>query len=720
MTHDPVVREVSVNPAEVLLNAQSVVIIGASDNGAKASGRTLRYLLKYGFGGELFAVNPNRETVQGVRSFNRLGELPIVPDVAVIVLPESGVEQAVRECGTLGIRFAIVFASGYAELGEAGAALQNSLAAAAAEAGVRILGPNSVGAVSVGNNLTATFMTGLDQERFDLRDDGIAFVSQSGAMGGFILNMAQSTGIGVGRFFSTGNESDLTLPDLIQGLADEGSTRVVLGYVEGVRDGEAFQRALASCANADIPVCIMKVGRSERGAKAAASHTGALVGSDAVFDGVLRRHGVQRADSVEHLLDLARVFASDARPSGNKVSIVTFSGGAGVLMTDYAEQLDLDVFPWADEWQQTMRGVLPEFASVMNPIDTTGNLASDQVMLGRALQIGLDNPDTDILMVLLGNLEVEEDGICESIINIASRSDKPVLVAWVGGSGKPLSVLSTAGVPTFTDPLRAMRAAAALVSYGRSRAVDRLSTDGDRDILTDESIERITSVLDTDRKFLDEVAGKRVLDAAGIPVVEEQVATTAHEAVANAEELGWPVVLKLLSDELPHKSDIGAVRLGLTSAREVLEAAESLLEIASGLKLTDSRLVVQPMLDSSIEIIIGMKNDPSFGPVTAVGIGGVLTEVFADVQVRPSPVTSVEAHEMINDLRGLALLTGARGRRTVDQSALASAIARFSQLTLVVADSVESIDVNPLLIREDGSPVAVDALVVMTSRPRAD
>lgn len=696
-------------PVEILLSARSVAIIGASDSGIKPSGRTQRYLRKYGFAGTVYPVNPTRETVQGLPAWPSLADLPETPDLAVIVLPQAAVESAVEACGAAGIQFAIVFASGYAETGPEGVERQDSLLRTARRAGVRVLGPNSVGAVSIANAVTTTFMTGLDQDRFDPTDDGIAFVSQSGAMGGFILNMAHTQGIGVGRFFSTGNEADLTLPEIIDQLVDEGSTRVVLGYVEGIRDGQRLETALAKAQAADVPVCLMKVGRSARGAQAAASHTGALAGADTVYEGVFERYGVHRATDVEHLLDLGRVFARDARADGNRVSIVTLSGGAGVLMTDYADDLGLDVFTWDEEWQDKMAAVLPPYAAVANPIDTTGAIAADQQILIDALGVCLDNPSSDILLVLLGNLEAEEDSICERIIELAKTTTKPILVTWVGGSGRPAKMLSSAGVPTFSEPVRAMRVAAALARHAR-RSASPIGGRSDDAIAPD--LRTLAEARGRGAAYLDEVAAKTMLAAHGVRTVNEIAVRSSSEAWNAAQQLGLPVVLKLLSDEVAHKTEHGAVRVGLASEEAVITAAEEVLQVAADLQLFDRRLVLQEMVPTETELILGMTIDPVFGPVVVLGIGGVLTEVVADVAIRPAPVDASEAAEMIESLRGVALLRGVRGRTAVDERELAETVASFSRLA-AASEHAESIEINPLLVDRNGRPVAVDALVVL-------
>lgn len=701
-------------PIEALHSARSIAIIGASSVDTKPSGRTQRYLRRYGFTGKIFPVNPNSETIQGEVAYSTFESLPEIPDIVVIVLPAAAIEKTVRECGNAGVPLAIVFASGFAEVGEEGALAQDQVLKAAQETGIRVLGPNSVGAVSFSNSVMTTFMTGVDQDRFEPKDDKIAFVSQSGAMGGFILNLAQTQGIGVGTFVSTGNEADLTLPDVMQQLVDEGDTKVLLGYVEGIRDGAAFKNALESAIDKGIPVGVLKVGRSERGAQAAASHTGALAGSDVVFDGLFQEYGAQRAESVEDLLDLARVLASPRRPQGNNVSIVTLSGGAGVLMTDIAEDLGLTIFPWDEPWQDRLHAVLPQFAATANPIDVTGGIASDLKILDDAVRIALENPDTDQVVVLLGNLEAEEDQICEHLLTRAASSEKPLLVTWVGGSGRPQEILSIGGVPTFSDPARAMRAAAASARWSltrQRRALERSETllpdgiDKARAMVEQAAVDELTT--------LNEVLSKKIVAAVGISVVQEAQAFTPEDAATAAEAMGYPVVVKLLSDEVPHKSELGAVRTGIGDKAAAIDAATAIVDIAAAQEVTDRRLVVQQQLANDLEIIVGTSYDETFGTVVLVGIGGVAAEVMPDVQVRLAPVSESEARRMIGALRGVKLLRGVRGRRGVDEDALAATIARLSGLAAELSQSISSIDLNPLLVLEDGQPIAVDALVVL-------
>jgi acyl-CoA synthetase (NDP forming) len=449
----------------------------------------------------------------------------------------------------------------------------------------------------------------------------------------------------------------------------------------------------------------MKVGRSARGAAAAASHTGALAGADPVFDGVLRRYGVHRAHNVEQLLDLGLVLSRGRPARGTKITIVTLSGGAGVLMTDYAEDLGLEVFSWDQLWRDKVATSLPPFASLANPIDVTGEIVANQQMLSDALTICVENPDTDILMVLLGNLEAEQESVCQRIIDVAAVTDKPVIVTWIGGSGYAQTVLSAEGIPTFGEPLRAMRAAAALPPRLTSPMV---TTPTEPPRLHDA---RAILLRAAGAVRLDEVESKQVIGHLGVPCVQELDVDDVRGAVAAAEQIGYPVAVKLLTPAIAHKSEIGGVAAGLTDLKGVETAAEGILESARRHGVPDARLVVQHSVTPGPEVIVGMSHDPTFGPVVVVGIGGILTETLADVQVLPAPVTPSEAQRMIESLRGVQLLRGVRAWPAVDEGALAKIVADFSVGAAAIADLVESIDVNPLMLDSSGRLVAIDAVV---------
>jgi acyl-CoA synthetase (NDP forming) len=683
-----------------LVAPSSIAIIGASSDPLKPAGRTVRYLQKYGYSGDIFPINPTREEVFGLRCYPSVEALPVVPELAVVALSASNAADAVESCGRLGVAAAIVFASGFGELDAQGLQLQDELLEAARRSGIRLLGPNCNGVVGVASGTAATFMSGIDDESLTLRDDGVAFVSQSGAMGAFILKQAQSSGLGVGRFFSTGNEADISLPEILAGLVRDESTKVMLGYVEGVRAPAELRTALDEAQRRGVPVCLMKVGRSVAGAAAAASHTGALAGQDVVFDGVLAQYGALRAQDLDSLLDVGRIFAFAPAPAGRRMSIVTLSGGAGVLLTDGAADHHLEVPRWDDEWAGQLRKVLPPFAAVRNPIDVTGALINDCSLLRKALEVAIRHPDTDIIVVMLGNMQTQEAEACQILADAAATTDKPVVTVWVGGTGNAIGLLAAHGLAAFPEPMRAVRAVAALADYHhpRQRALSR--TAGNEAPAEDVGA-------------LDEAAGKELLRRHGIPTVREAAVTSAEEAVAAADELGYPAVVKLLSVDVLHKSDQGFVAVGLNDAKAVGAAAARILSSAQASAVSDRRLVVQPMVASQTELILGMRHDATFGPAIVLGTGGVLAEVAADVQVRLPPLRHDEALRMMDELRYTALLQGVRGKAAVDRSALARTIVAFSDFVVAEGHRYDSVEINPLMIDASGQPVAVDALVIL-------
>jgi acyl-CoA synthetase (NDP forming) len=421
---------------------------------------------------------------------------------------------------------------------------------------------------------------------------------------------------------------------------------------------------------------------------------------------------VVRATDLEHLLDIGRIFAAGRLADGPRVTIVTLSGGAGILMTDAAAELGLTVPRWDDAWAETMAARLPPFAAVRNPIDTTGAIATDQGLLRDATTIALEHPDTDVVMVMIGNLDREEESVCDLLTDAAATSDKPLVVVWAGGSGRPAQILGRRGIPVYPEPLRAMRAVSALVRWSSQ---DRTPGHLDEPVAVTESADG-----QEHGPVLDEVAAKALLREFGVPAVAEQEVHDADSAATAAAEIGFPVVLKLLSTQVAHKSDQGFVHVGLTGPDAVREAAQELLDTARGHQINDRRLVVQAFVSSSTELILGMRQDPAFGPVIALGLGGVLTEVAADVQVRLPPLSTGDIASMVDGLRYRALLAGPRGRTPADLQMLTHAVLCFTDLVLARGDDFESFEVNPLLIDDSGRPVAVDALAVhrRTDAPR--
>lgn len=685
-----------------LLEPRSIAVIGASRDPVKISGRVLAYLGRHGYPGEIYPVNPGHDRVQGRPAYRRVADLPGPVDLAIVVLPAPAVAGAVRECVAAGVPFVAVFSSGYAETGPVGAARQRELAEAAR--GTRLLGPNCLGLVNLPARVAATFTSALDQG--SLHPGPVAFVSQSGAFGSMIFGAAQRERLGFAYLVNTGNELDLEVAEVIDAVLDDPRVRVVIGYLEAVRDGPALVSAAQRALALGKPLVLVKVGRTGAGVRAAASHTAALAGADAVFDGVFRQYGIHRAGGMEELLDLARVFATGARAGGNRVTIVTISGGAGVLMADHCEQWGLVVPEWRGRWRERMAELIPEYGSAGNPIDVTATLISRPELLAGVLRLAAEHPDTDVLAVALGNTEQAEQPLIDALL--AARGSKPVVVAWVGSSGRPLARLTEAGVAAYPDPSRAIRAVAALVAQSERERAGRPAA-APAPPLGPPPGPLVVPVVphrrDPDGR-LDEYDSKRLLAAYGVPVVDEQPVADAAEAVAAADRIGYPVALKLLAPQLVHKTDRGGVVLDLASGAEVAAAADRLLARADGLPAP--ALLVQRMLPGRLELIVGARRDPGFGPVVLVGFGGVLAELLGDAAVARAPLTEVEAGALLDRLRGRSLLAGVRGSPPRDVAAVAAAVAAVSRLAADRPDLLE-LDVNPLLVGHAGEgAVAVD------------
>lgn len=686
---------------DALFHAHRVAVIGASADANRPGGRTLRYLSRYGFTGAVHGVHPTLESAQGFPCVASIADVPGPVDVAVITLRAGSVAAAVEACGAAGVRVAIVYASGFAELDDHGAALQRELTATARRVGVRLIGPNSNGVVAAAAGLPLTFMSGIDDPDLTLRDDGAVFLSQSGAMGAFILQQAQASGFGLGRFVSTGNEADLSMAELLAAVVNDTSTRVVLLYLEGIADPIGLGRALDRARSRSVPVVVMKVGRSAAGARAAASHTGALAGSDEVLDGFLAQHGAIRAHTIDQLLDHGRMLTHAPRPVGDRISIITLSGGAGVLATDAAEDHALRVPAWDGPWREQLAQVLPAFAGTANPIDVTGALLADTSLLAKTLDVAVRHEGSDIVLVILGNMQTQEAEACAMITAAARATTKPVVTVWVGGTGRTPALLAEQGLAGFTEPVRAIDSLAALV---------RVAGVAGTPVQVDEhSVPRPQSSPKSPTPVTwDEVRSKELLARHGISTVAEEAVDDPDSAAAAAARLGWPVVVKFLSAQVAHKSDLGLVELGLTDEEQVRSVARGMLARAP--QVADRRLVVQAMVAGQTELILGMKRDPVFGPVVLLGVGGVLAEVTADVQVRVPPLSLDDAHSMMDTLAHASVLDGVRGRPATDRNALARLICLFAEAS--VATELESVEANPVLINQRGMPVVVDALAV--------
>jgi acetyltransferase len=698
-----------------MLEPTSIVLIGASADHRKIGGRPLTYLTRAGYAGKLLAVNPRYESIDGIPCFPSVDDLPAPTDLALIAVSGSNAVEAVAGCGKRGIPFAVVFASGFAESGAEGRALQRDLAAAAAEQGVRILGPNGLGFVSTASRVIGTFATSFERSD-ELQPGSVSFVTQSGALGAFVFTAVQQEQVGFRYWISTGNEADLRFADILGFLATDPGTSMIAGYLEGVPDGHRFDRALELANASGKAVCLLKVGKSEIGRDAVRSHTAALAGSDDVFQSVFDRRRVIRIGSPQELVDSIRVIGRpEPLPRRQDVVVLTISGGVGAWMSDAFAERGVAMPRLADDVGALLRQSLPHFARSENPVDFTGQILNQPDLLRRCITALLDQPDLGVLVVSLGLQHEGGAGLAEDIAAAAefARDHRPevrIVVAWMAGPAEAIDRVRSSGVPVFTDFGRCVDAVVNLLRAAQAPPPEIADT------------ERRTAggpiVPDADGRSLSEVESKKILAAWGIEVPEGEAVADETAAAAGAARLGYPVVLKGVAAGAEHKSDLGLVRVGLADEDGVRTAYRSVERALADHLGPDANhaVLVERMVPGGVEVIVGVTVDEAFGPVILLGSGGLLTELVADRSLAVAPVAPAVAGRMISSTRIGRLLEGYRGGARFDREALIDVICRLSDFALANVDTVTSVDVNPLIVLEEGSgAVAADALIVTRS-----
>ncbi len=690
-----------------LLHPRSIAIIGASDDPARIGGRPLAYTRDAGFAGPIFPVNPRRTTIQGLPAFPTIADVPVPVDTAIIAVPAPAVVETAEACAGAGVKAVVVFSAGFAETGGEGRRRQDALTAIARAAGMRIVGPNCLGIYNSANGFYATFTTTLEAARPVPGDVGL--VSQSGAYGSHLSLLATRRRIGIRFFVTTGNECDVDVAETIGWLARRPDISVIVAYVEGIADRDRLLASLAAARERGKPVILQKVGRTEIGADAVRSHTATLAGSDAVYDGVFRQFGVHRARDAEEMLDVAYAATFGALPASRRVALMSISGGVGVQMADEAVACGLEVTPMSDRAQARLKAQLP-YASPRNPVDITAQAFNDLDLIRSNLDVVLEEDAYDAIVAFFTFVAAAKamvEPIREILQDARRRHPHRLLVLSIVGPPDVVQHYEAAGCPVFEDPSRAVRAVAALT---------RLAESFDRPKSTPALLPVAAPLPPAP---IGEAAARRAFAEAGIPMVESRLCVDPREAARAAAQLGFPAAVKIASPDIAHKSDIGGVALDLAAADDVAQAAAAILRTARSAR-PDARIdgvLVSPMVRGGVEMILGVRHDPTFGPVVMCGLGGVFVEVLSDVAFRPAPFDDAEAHRMLRELRGFPLLAGARGRPPADVDALAAALVALSRFAAGHAGRIESAELNPVVVRPAGQGViALDALIV----PRTD
>jgi acyl-CoA synthetase (NDP forming) len=692
---------------DAIFQPKSIAIMGASQDPTKIGGRPVQFLRDYGFPGPVYPINPRASDVQGYRAYATIADLPETPDLVVIAVSAESAPDAVEACAARGVRGVVIFSSGFSEMGAAGHALQDRIRATAQRTGMRVLGPNCLGAVSIAERSIATFSIVLESAMPKAGSLGI--VSQSGNLGSYTMLLAGERGLGISRFMTTGNESDVDVADGIAFLAHDPATRVILCCLETCRNPQRLQKALEDARQARKPVIVLKIGETAAGQAAAASHTGALAGSEAVFDAMFHRAGACRVRSVEQLVELGQAVVAlgpDRLPHGRRVTLLTASGGFGVLLADAASAAGLLLPAPSEQTQRRIVDLVP-YASPRNPVDATAQMSSRPEILEQILTALLEDDATDSLVLLVSSalyLPRLRSVYMAALSAVRQRFPDRVVALCMHGPADAAAELSAMGFAV-TDGLNAcctMLAGLADIAEGLKRVPEPA-------LVLPPAAPLLPDALRT------EFAAKQALAAAGVPVLAERMASGPEAAAIAATELGFPVVLKIVSADLPHKTEVGGVALNLGSAQAVRDAAAAMLtrvRVVAPTARIDG-LLIAPMVAGGTEMILGATRDPVFGPVVMVGLGGIFAEILRDVAVRPAPVTPAEALEMLRSLKAFPVLDGARGAKPADLSAAAAAIAALSVFAAQHADTIAAIDINPLLVRPaGGGVVALDALII--------
>ena len=704
---------------KTLFHPRSVALIGASTEQTKLSGRPLRFFREFGYAGRVYPVNPKYAEIAGLPCFASLADIPGEVDLAVITLPASAVPGALAACGAKGVRAAAVISSGFAEVGGEGIRLQEELKRVACEYGIAVCGPNCAGFIYVPGRVTASFSTGL--ERGFPKAGPVAFVSQSGALSAYILAEAWERGLGFRYWITTGNECVLGFTDYLQYILKDPQVRLLLGYMEDARDGEAFQACAQRALILDKPLIIMKTGRSAVGAKASVSHTGSLVGADEVYQAVFSQNGVLRAENLDELFDLAILAQAPRKPRGKRVQILSPSGAAGILMADAGSELGLEFPDLSPATKDALKKIMPPFASLTNPMDLTAEAVARPGLLRGAAEVIVADPNVDNLVIFLGIQPGAHEKLAADIAHLAHSTDKLVLVTWFPlPPPEARQILTQADVPLFPEPVRGMRALGKMAQYvaTRERTLSRQPRPPAKGPDPESEAGKILAQARVQgQSALSEVEAKGLLKAWGLAVPRGGLARDPAEAQSLASSIGGPVAMKVSSPDLLHKTEAGVVRLGLNNPEEVERAFVEIMGKARGWNPA-ARLdgvLVEEMIGGKIrEVIVGVRQDLRFGPVVTFGLGGTFVEALRDFVVWPAPLTLEEAREIIEKIRGYRILTAFRGQPAADLEALARVLCQVGELACQWRERISELEINPLFVLPAGSGVIVgDALAVL-------
>jgi len=695
-----------------VIEPKTVAVIGASATPGKIGYSVVQNLVNDGFKGTIYPINPGVDEILGLKAYPSIADVPTNVDAAIITIPAKAVLSVIDDCGKKGVKGIIVITSGFSETGNR--ELEQELVSKAHANGIRVLGPNIIGVLSNSASFNGSFAPFLPYSGKG------ALISQSGALLIALDAATYTRRVGFEKLISIGNMADIDFADLIEWLDKDPNTSCISLYIEGFKNGRSFMEVAQKTSK---PIVALKAGVSEHGAAAAASHTGSLAGAAKVYGAAFQQSGVIQASDLNNLFDRTLALSLQPPLKGDNLLIITNGGGVGVLATDAAEKYGIPLKFAPKDVQAELKKHMPEFGSAKNPVDLTGQAGYDWYYESLRYAIGHEWVDGVVVLycetAVTNPLEIAQG--LKKAIDEAGAKDKPVTVSFVGGekSDEGIRWLVENGIPAYTAPDLAVNAMAALCEYARSREL--ISSAPDAEFEVDEKLAReiIKNAREDGRDSLTEIEAKEVFRAYGLPTTTTKLARTADEAVELAKKIGFPVVMKIVSPDILHKSDAGGVKVNIKDEQAAREAYQTILDNAKAYK-ADANIhgvAVQEMAPWGTEVILGSVNDPTFGPTMMFGLGGIFVEVLKDVTFRVAPVSQNQAKNMLGEIRGAPILRGVRGEAPRDQKALAETISRYSKMILDLRDEISESDANPVLVYEEGKGIkVVDARIILKKK----
>ncbi|WP_366923049.1 acetate--CoA ligase family protein [Metallumcola ferriviriculae] len=692
---------------------QSIAIIGASGDAKKPGGRPIEGLLTKGYAGKIFPVNPRYERIAGLKCYPSVIDISEPVDLAIISVPAKLVLDMFRDCVKKKVKAVIIFSSGFAETGEEGNRLQQEITDLARQHSIRVLGPNCLGIINIPGSVMASFGTIVNLD--PVLPTSLGFVTQSGAYGVMVYARALQQGVGFSSFVSVGNEADLEFSDFIGYLLEDPNTKLIGGYMEGAKNGSKLRKVAERAAELQKPILLIKVGRSSAGSRAASSHTGSLAGDDLVYEAFFRQMGIIRIETLDELTSFAILHRSARKAAGRNVAILSASGGGGVVLADKCEGVGLNVPELTGDTKCRLEQVLPSFGSARNPIDPTGQILTEPTLMAKCMEVILKDDNIDMVILNVGLNHEGADVMVEGMIEQYNASDKPIVFVTTDTTEDPeseklVNKIQNTGIPLMFEGYHAVDAMEKLVWY-QERAAKIVQKDKQVDKSSEAQLPVKTKQLLKNSKNLTEYQCKQLLKAYGLPITQEGLATSAEMAIGIAADIGYPVVMKIQSPEILHKTEAKGIKLNLASAKEVKDAYH---DIISNAKNYDPQaeihgVLVQEMVGGGVEVIVGSSRDPVFGNAIIFGLGGIFVEALKDVALRIAPITRVDVEEMIKEIKGYAVLEGLRGRPAANLEAITDVILKISRF--VIEYDIKELDINPLIVTDKGAKI-VDALII--------